>query len=208
MTDASKVFTIGASANFAASLARGLMTRLGADPLALAAVTIYLPTRRAARNFGDAFARELGGAALLPQFRALGDADEDDLLFDADDITLKPAIAPLRRQLLLAHLVRRWHVAHRGGAIGFAQAASLAARLAGVMDEMETQGSDPLLLQELAPLALAEHWQDVQSFLALLHDAWPPVLEAEGAANPAARRSESLRNLAQRLEAAPLSGMV
>jgi ATP-dependent helicase/nuclease subunit B len=204
-----KVFTIGASANFAATLAKGLMTRLGDDPLALAGVTIYLPTRRAARNFGDAFARELGGAALLPQFRALGDTDEDDLLFDAGtDITLKPAIAPLRRQLLLAHLVRRWHLAHRGGEIGFAQAAALAARLAGVMDEMETQGADPLLLQELAPLALAEHWQDVQSFLALLHEAWPPVLEAEGAANPAARRSEALRALAQGLEASPPSGMV
>jgi ATP-dependent helicase/nuclease subunit B len=208
-----KVFTIGASANFAMTLARGLKARLGDDPLALAAVTIYLPTRRAARNFGDAFARELGGAVLLPQFRALGDADEDDLLFDADseadgDITLKPAIAPLRRQLLLAHLVRRWHLTHRGGEIGFAQAAALAARLAGVIDEMETQGAEPARLQELAPLALAEHWQDVQSFLGLLHEAWPPVLEAEGAANPAARRSEALRTLAKRLEASPPAGMV
>ena len=39
---------------------------------ALSDVTIYLPTRRAARNFGEAFARVLGGAALLPQFRAAG----------------------------------------------------------------------------------------------------------------------------------------
>ena len=45
------VYTIGASAPFAATLARGLFARMGRDPLALASVTIYLPTRRAARNF-------------------------------------------------------------------------------------------------------------------------------------------------------------
>ena len=46
--------------------------------------TIYLPTRRAARSFADVFARVLGGAALLPDFKALGDVDEDEFLFDAD----------------------------------------------------------------------------------------------------------------------------
>ena len=52
----------------------------------------------------------LGGAALLPQFRALGDADEDDFLFDtaSEGLELPPAIAPIRRQLLLAHLIRQW----------------------------------------------------------------------------------------------------
>jgi len=64
---------------------------------------------------------------LLPQLRTLGDTDEDDLLFSTDtDVELKPAIAPLRRQLLLAHLVERWHRRHRGSDIGFAQAAALA----------------------------------------------------------------------------------
>ena len=78
--------------------------------LALSSAVIYLPTRRAARSFGDAFARVMGGAALLPQFKPLGDSDEDELLFDAaaEGLEFRPAIAPLRRQLLLAQLVRRW----------------------------------------------------------------------------------------------------
>ena len=71
------VFTIAASAPFAETLARGLIARTGDDPLALSSAIIYLPTRRAARSFGDAFARVLGGAALLPQFRPLGDSEED-----------------------------------------------------------------------------------------------------------------------------------
>jgi len=60
-----KLVTIAASLPFAETLARGLIARLGAgrDPLALSRATIYLPTRRAARNFADSFARVLGGAA-------------------------------------------------------------------------------------------------------------------------------------------------
>ncbi len=79
------VFTIAASASFGETLARGLIARAGDDPLALSPAIIYLPTRRAVRSFGDAFARVMGGAALLPQFRPLGDSEEDDLLFDAAD---------------------------------------------------------------------------------------------------------------------------
>ncbi len=72
------IFTIPASAPFGETLARGLIERAGTGAFALSDVTIYLPTRRAARNFGEAFARALAGAALLPESRALGDSDDDD----------------------------------------------------------------------------------------------------------------------------------
>ena len=72
------VFTIAASAPFAETLARGLIARADKDALTLSAAVIYLPTRRAARSFGDAFAKVMGGSALLPQFRPLGDSDEDE----------------------------------------------------------------------------------------------------------------------------------
>ena len=63
------VFTIAASAPFAETLARGLIARAGDDPLALSSAVIYLPTRRAARSFGDAFARDgrRGAAAAIPR---------------------------------------------------------------------------------------------------------------------------------------------
>ena len=139
------VFTIGASANFADCLARGLLERSGGDPLALSSAIIYLPTRRAARGFGEAFAKVMGGAALLPQFRALGDSEEDDLLFDAasEGLELAPAIAPLRRQLLLARLIRRFDRDARDGTLSFAQAASLADSLAKVMGRSGTARRGP-----------------------------------------------------------------
>ena len=171
MTSVSGIFTIPASAPFARDAGARIDRRaLGSGPLALSDVTIYLPTRRAARTFGEAFARVLGGAALLPQFRALGDGDEDDLLFDAagEGLELPPAIAPIRRQLLLAALIRHWEQGARRGRMSFAQAAALADSLAGVMDEVETPGRRSCAgSNDLAPLALAEHWEDVTRFLDL-----------------------------------------
>lgn len=204
------VFTIAPSASFAETLAQGLIARAGDDPLALSQAVIYLPTRRAARSFGDAFARVMGGAALLPQFRPLGDSDEDELLFDAaaDGLEFKPAIAPLRRQLLLAQLVRRWDRTDRGGALSFAQYAALADSLAKVMDEVETQNADLSNLKDLAPADLAEHWEGVARFLEVIRTQWPAILQAEGTLNPAERRVQALKQLAARLQASPPQGWV
>ena len=49
------------------------------DPLVLADVTIYVPTRRAARTLPDVLRRALGSkAALLPKILPLGDVDEEE----------------------------------------------------------------------------------------------------------------------------------
>ncbi|MEI9994123.1 MAG: double-strand break repair protein AddB [Rhizomicrobium sp.] len=205
---AAKVYTIPPSANFAQALARGLIAQAGDAPLALADTTIYLPTRRAQRSFGDAFARELGGAALLPRFRALGDADEDELLFEAEALELPPAIAPMRRTLLLATLVRRWHAARHDDQMGFAQAAALADGLAGVMDEVETQGASLAALDAVVPGALAAHWDQVRGFLKILETTWPAVLEPEGCISPPARRNLALYALAAQLQRVPPRGPV
>jgi ATP-dependent helicase/nuclease subunit B len=141
---AANILTIAAGAPFAETLARGLIVRLGSDPLALAEATIYLPTRRAGRTLSETFAHVLGGAALLPDIRPLGDVDEDEFLFDpsSEDLSLPPVIAPIRRRLLLASLVQRWDKAQRGGTLGFAQAAALARALARFLDETQTQNAD------------------------------------------------------------------
>lgn len=207
-----KLVTIAASLPFAETLARGLIARLGAEenPLALAQAMIYLPTRRAARNFADSFARVMGGAALLPQFQPLGDVDDDDFLFEEenDDLELTPAIAPIRRRLLLATLVRHWDEARRLGTMGFAQAASLAGGLARLIDELQTQNCDLDKLDGLAPQALAAHWQDVLKLLDVLRTAWPALLAKEHRADPAKRRNELLHALAKRLKEDPPDGPV
>ncbi|HEV7959487.1 MAG TPA: double-strand break repair protein AddB, partial [Rhizomicrobium sp.] len=76
------------------------------------------------------------------------------------------------------------------------------------MDDAERQGADLAKLEELAPMSLAAHWQNVARFLVLIRDQWPGLLTAERALNPAARRNLALAALAERLEKHPPSGMV
>ena len=115
---APRLFTIAPGAPFLPTLAEALVSgRLvpgfdGGDPLALAGATIYLPTRRAARELRSVFVGLSGGnSAILPTIRALGEFDEDGAILDGDfssSLDLEPPITPLDRLLLLADLVRAW----------------------------------------------------------------------------------------------------
>jgi ATP-dependent helicase/nuclease subunit B len=206
------IFTIAAGLPFADTLARGLIERFdaGNNPLALADVTIYLPTRRAVRTLGERFAYILGGAALLPQLVPLGDIDDDEAQFDLsqESLELLPAIAPLRRRLLLATLVERWERARDSRASDFGQAVLFARALAQFLDEAGTQEADLSVLEELAPAALAEHWADVRDFLVLLRDVWPTILMDENRLEPAARRRQLLDARAALYAASPPRGPV
>lgn len=109
------LFTIPPGAAFADELARGVLTRFSSDdPFALSRALILLPTRRAIRTLGEAFARVApGGVSVLPRMRALGDFDDAPSLLedDADDavrelgVDLPPPLSPFRRELLLAKLI-------------------------------------------------------------------------------------------------------
>lgn len=201
---APSVFSIPAGIPFARALAVGIVERTARDPLLLADTTVLVPTRRAGRALRDAFAETLSGAALLPRLIALGDVDEDEILFDpyADDFLLKPAVKPLRRRLLLARLVQRWSE-RRGSALSLAQAAMHAGELARFLNEAVTQGADLAKLDGLAEDRFAEHWQEVVKFLRIVSEQWPKLLEAEDAVEPAARRDTHLRRLAAHLAAHP-----
>src|SRR6476660_2810007 len=85
----SRVFTIPPSAPFLPTLIRALVDGslvpgfpAGGDPLALAAATLYLPTRRACRLARDIFLDVIDSdSAILPRIVALGDIDEDEIAF-------------------------------------------------------------------------------------------------------------------------------
>lgn len=206
------VFTIASSASFAQRLADELVRQLDvkSDPLALSRATIYVPTRRAVRSLGEIFTRAVGGAALLPDIRPLGDVDEDDMLFDAasEDIELLPAISPIRRRFLLATLISGWQNARSGEPLGFAQAVQLARSLGAFLDEAQTQGADLSKLGQLAPAGLSAYWADVRKFLELLVEYWPAVLVDEKKQDHVTHRDGALRLLAQKLERDPPDGPV
>jgi len=195
---------IPAGRPFVDRLAAGLLARHGDDPMAFARVTVLLPTRRAVRSLREAFLRVGEGRALiLPRLTPLGDVDEDELTLTAAPgdaaLDLPPAISDLRRQLLLTRLL----LGRPDLVPQPAHAARLARDLAGLLDEVETEGLDLARLDRLVPAEFAGHWQETLAFLAIIREHWPNLLAALGAMDPPARRNRLIAALAERWQAQP-----
>ncbi len=213
------IYTIAPDRPFLATLAHGLLGRAGGDPLMLPRMSVLLPTRRAARALREAFLRltaegsDPGAPLLLPRLRPIGDLDEDAVALaaeGADDpsLAIPPAIPELRRRLLLTRLVLAWNQASGEAALLPGQAAALAAALARLLDAAASDGASFDKLRGLAPDDFAEHWQKVLGFLEILPHAWPPILEAEGALDPAERRNRLLRRQGELWRRTPPAGPV
>ncbi len=198
-----RLYTIASERPFLATLAEGLMTMAGGNPLALSRIVVLLPTRRAVRALREAFLRispdgkEPGRPLLLPRMRPIGEFDSDELSLidnsaDGDDLSIPPAIPPLRRQLLLTRLVMKWAEIGRRDRLLPGQAAALAASLARLLDTVAIEGASFARLRDLAPADLSEHWEVVCKLLEILPNAWPEMLAQEGAIDPAERRSRLL----------------
>ncbi len=105
------VFTIPIHRSFADSLAAGLITRFGSDPLGLASRRILLPNNRAVRAVTEAFVRASGSGLLLPRLIPIGDSELDERIGGAldpadEEEPVPPAVDPLERLTALAGLVR------------------------------------------------------------------------------------------------------
>ncbi|MFW6027614.1 MAG: double-strand break repair protein AddB, partial [bacterium] len=212
------VCTVPPGVPFLPSLARDLLARIGSDdPLGLARVTVFLPTRRSVRGLREELRRQAEtreqSALLLPEVHALGDVDEDGLLLSlprgaADADFLSPAIGDVRRQVLLAQLIERWSTdRHRAGdafaVMGPAQAMALAAELARFLDHLHTEDASLNRLADLAPAQHSGHWEMTVAFLSILSHHWPEILRGENAIDPGERRSRLLRALARKWQEAP-----
>jgi ATP-dependent helicase/nuclease subunit B len=201
---AKNLYTIPAGRPFLADLAAGLMP-LATDPLALARVTILLPTRRAVRSLREAFLRALpdgggaGAALLLPRMRPIGDIDGEETVLadDPADPEIPPAIPELRRRLLLSRLVLRWRDRAGEAPLLPGQAAALAATLGRFLDAVASDGADLARIGDVVPEELAEHWQIVQRFLHIIEREWPTVLAAEQALDSGERRNRLLARQAR-----------
>ena len=191
------------------------------DSLLLADVTIYVPTQRARRALAATFAARCGtgegageGAALLPDIRALGDADEDELIMQdavmGDPLRLEPVIDPLERRLLLTTLVRSWwhalegslaetHDEHVAVPSSLADAAWFARDLIGLMDQVAAEEADWSALAALVEESgdTARWWRLTLEFLKIATEAWPDILAERNRLDPAARHARMIGRLAE-----------
>jgi ATP-dependent helicase/nuclease subunit B len=199
-------------------LVEGFQAR--SNPARLAEATLYLPTQRAMRLAREVFLDELKtDAAVLPRIIALGDIDEDELLFAGETealgsraaLDIPPKLGELERRLTLARLVAAW--AKRPGASplvvgGPASTLALAADLARLIDDMVTRGVDWDALDGLVPDQLDRYWQYSLQFLQIARQAWPAYLAEIGRIEPATRRDLLITAEAARLTAYPAGPVI
>lgn len=196
---------VPASAPFLGTLADAMVRELWRkdNPFSLSDALVLVPNRRGARGLIDAFAERLGGAALLPAIKPLGDphADDDPDVWGPDPIAadLPPPIEPLKRRLLLAALIRRRGEAETG-ADDPVRALALADELARLLDSAASVDEVawerlPLLVDEID---LARHWARSAEFLRIVTTFWPDLLREEARSDPGAHGAALRRALAER----------
>ena len=227
-----RIFSIPASLPFlktvAASLIDGRLvpgfTYDPADPLALADVTIYVPTRRSARVLRSEFVDLLGGrSAILPVIRALGETDDDSGFFDEVAPALLDMAEPLSgpaRLIELARLVLAWRNSLPAAVTSVhaesplvapaspADAVWLARNLAEIIDAMETEELDWVALDSLDVSNHALWWQLTAEFLKIASEFWPARLTELGRSSPSLRRNATLHAETERYSHAPPAGPV
>lgn len=229
-----RLFTIPPGVPYLATFVRALLAGYvvpgisrAAGPLALADLTIHVPTRRAARALVAEFAAQAAHrATLLPRIRPLGAVDEEAALFaDPEDAfasfdpAIPPAIGEIERRFLLASLVHAWARQLRGAIVGVgrdgaiisdasqalvvgatpADALALAGELAGLIDEFIVEGADWSAVRTLAADDHDRYWGITAQFLKIAIELWPTILQERGAIDLAERRARLIRREIERL---------
>lgn len=216
------VYTIPPWQPFLQTLVQGLIKRYwrADNPLAFSQLTILLPTRRAVRAIMHEFVRvmkqngHLGTdiGVILPTIRPIGDVNEDELLFLSETLagtdidSIPPAIPELKRQFLLAQLIKQWFDTGgmgRAGHATFGDAFAFAADLGRFLDAAQTDQADLSALATVVDDNFADHWQQTLAFLNILEHHWPDILNATGFIDPADRRNRLLTAYADNLAASP-----
>lgn len=218
-----RVFTIPPAAPFLKTVASALCSGVlhegfrydPSDPLSLANVTIYVPTRRSARVLRSEFVDLLGGqSAILPTIRPLGETDDDSGFFDVvvpEEADLALPISGTARLLELGRLILAWRnqlpkvvldIHSESPLIAPASPADaiwLARSLAELIDSVETEDRDWADLQKLSVDQHALWWQLTAEFLGIASVFWPARLEELRRSSPAKHQATVLRGEARRI---------
>lgn len=160
-----------------------------------------------------------GDPLFLPDIRAIGHVDIEDLLVDTDDgfdlgagqdLTLAPTLEPLESQIMLAILVQTWgremaaQILHLGPneAPVIPGSPAMAVRLADdlfkLTESIETEGIDLARLGDLVPENHSTYWDISLEFLKILSEQWPQILASLGKMSPAAYRNALILSEARR----------
>ncbi|MFB2553002.1 double-strand break repair protein AddB [Ensifer soli] len=196
----------------------------GSDPLSLAGITLFVPTRRAARVLRSEFVDCLGGrSAILPVIRALGETDDDSGFFDADVpilLDLAPPLPNAARLIELGRLILAWRnrlpaaitAVHAESPLiapaSPADALWLARNLCELIDAIETEEVDWSALDRLEAGEHALWWELTQEFLGIARVYWQDRLVELRRSSPSRHRNAVLDAETERIATRPSDGPV
>jgi ATP-dependent helicase/nuclease subunit B len=203
-----RVYNIAPGPDFLKTLADQVLQGfpIGARNRPLSDWTILLPTRRAARRFGQILRQQSKAKALiLPRIKPIGDLDEDRLQDESMSGDLKPALSKSALLLALSNFAVEWAAAHPEIEFAAEIAASpvqrlgLAQSLAELVETLETQEIDFAKLSEAYDADLSHHREAILSLLAVLSEKLPALHYVRGTMGRAARRSAMIHQEAKRI---------
>lgn len=195
----SQIYNIPSSCCFVDCLAQKLLNDCSGNQLTLADIIILLPNHRACRSLADAFVKIQGmKPTILPQMRAIGDVDEDEILLGTANQSallseLPAAITPLERTLLLAKLIMSRYREFGLENISFSQSCQLAQQLGILLDNVALRNLDWQNLQNIVPDEYAAHWQETLNFLKIITKYWPDILSERSVIDIATHRNRLLQ---------------
>ncbi|WP_341760112.1 double-strand break repair protein AddB [Candidatus Endowatersipora endosymbiont of Watersipora subatra] len=192
---------------FSGNLIEGF--QLAEDPLALARVTIWLPTRRSVRKLqGEILSKLDSNSAVLPNIRALSEPQEETFLFTDQSSLNHVSVSLIDRQLILGRLIHSWATIlnqkqqslYEGAEIimpsSMADAVFFADDLARLIDIVMTEELDWSRLEEFVPDEHAEWWKVTLKLLKIAIKAWPDYLNERGLCDPNIIRTKALHHQA------------
>jgi len=160
--------TFSPTSPFLETLADLLLSKTSQDPQALSQTLVFLPTRRAIKEFTGVLQKKTK-ALLLPKILALGEV-EHPFLYD-----VPPALSFGRTYTLLSALLTSLS---KGGV--FDAGPKTVLDLKNLLEEMDQENVPLENLEHLIPEEFASHLQLSLSFLHILKTHWPEILKAEG----------------------------
>lgn len=156
-----RLFGVPPGVDFPMALMEGLRRRLqGQPPEAVARIEVFVNTRAMQRRLKSLFSN--GPATLLPRIRVVTDLSSDARFPD-----IPRSEPPLRRRLELTQLVGKLleqqpDLAPRSAVF------ALADSLAGLLDEMQSEGVPPERIRDLDVTDVSGHWQRGLQFVSLV----------------------------------------
>jgi ATP-dependent helicase/nuclease subunit B len=184
------IYTISLSQNFAKDLTSSCLKMANNDAISLSNFTIFLPNRRMCRTIQEEFINISNGKPmLLPKLVPIGMVDEEELTLSSPEekLQIRAAINPIKRQILLTKLILKSERTKNAS-----QAANLALELAALIDQIHLEELSYDKLEEIVPEEFATHWQETLSFLKIITEFWPLILEEQNLVDGAKRQVELL----------------